>query len=657
MSAASLKQQPRLPALFLAAALAFAGVLAARAQGAATVTAGPPDLSAFPTVRLLVDVRDANGGFVSNLQPENFAILEDGQESLLAEVNETRPGAQIVVAINPSQSFVIRDGQGISRYEYAVQALAVWAAAQAGSPTDRLSLVTPQGALASHTTDPATWLAALNAYLPDTSALVPGLDPFGAALTLVSDPTPDPGMGRAILLITPAISNEAAAAIESLAERALASNTRVHVWLIDSPALFESANALALRGLAQQTGGEFFVFSGLEPIPDLYALFEPGRRAYELTYRSRLTTPGTHSLSVRVVSPQASAASEARLFELALQPPNPIFVSLPAQVVREIPAGERIAFENLRPTQQALEILVEFPDTIQRAIVRTTLYVNGEAVAENLAPPFEYFTLDLTAFVTTDPVNLIVEAEDELGLVGRSNETRLNITVLQPANDFFAMLRRNLGLILAVSIITAGGVLALVLVLAGRWQPRRLSESTRPRPATDDPVTQPIRLTTDTTTPAPPPPRLAPLARLVERLTAPRLRWPQRTAPAPQPLAYLVRIGEDGEPLGDGVFSVVHREVTFGSDPAQVNLPLEDPAVEPIHARLWRAEDGQYRFADNNSVAGTWLNYQPVAAEGSSVEHGDLLHVARIGFRFTLSNPGKTRRPNVTPLNGTDGDT
>lgn len=631
--------------------LFFGGVLAARAQGAATVMASPPDLSAFPQVRVLVDVRDANGVFVSGLSPQNLTVQEDGQESVLQSVEELRPGAQLTVAINPGQSFIIRDGQGISRYEYAVQALQVWATAQSASPDDRLSLLTPQGLLASHTTENSIWLEALAGYVPDTESFAPGLNVLDSALNQIAQETPATGMGRAILLITPVVSNESAALIPPLVERAVASGIRVHVWLIDSPQLFESANALALRDLALQSGGQYFVFSGSETIPDLYALFESSRRTYEVTYRSRLTSPGTHSLVVRVTAPQASASSEAHLFELALQPPNPVFVSMPGQVLRSIPEGERIAFENLQPTAQALEILIEFPDTIQRTIVRSALYADGELVAENTAPPFEFFTLDLTAFQSSQPLTLVAEAEDELGLVGQSIETPLQITVLTPSRGIMDMIRRNVGVIAAAAAISAGAALLLVLVLAGRLRPRTLSDSTRPRPASaSDPVTQPVPVSIEPPAAA----RPGPLAALVTRLTAPRLRWPQRTE-APQPLAYLVRIGEDGEPLGDGVFSVITREVTFGSDPAQASVPLEDPAVEPVHARLWRDERGHFLFADQGSVAGAWINYAPVSREGSPVEHGDLLHIGRIGFRFTLSSPSKLRRARAIPLNGEDG--
>lgn len=42
---------------------------------------------------------------------------------------------------------------------------------------------------------------------------------------------------------------------------------------------------------------------------------------------------------------------------------------------------------------------------------------------------------------------------------------------------------------------------------------------------------------------------------------------------------------------------------------------------------------------DNNSIAGTWVNYTPVSIEGSCLRHGDLIHFARVGFRFETDPP------------------
>jgi DEAD/DEAH box helicase domain-containing protein len=45
------------------------------------------------------------------------------------------------------------------------------------------------------------------------------------------------------------------------------------------------------------------------------------------------------------------------------------------------------------------------------------------------------------------------------------------------------------------------------------------------------------------------------------------------------------------------------------------------------------------------SVAGTWVNYMLVPTTGTRLEHGDLIHIGRVGFRFSLREPQRVRKP------------
>ena len=51
---------------------------AVRAQSAATAELSLVDAQGFPNVAALLDVFDAQGQFITGLQPENVMILEDG---------------------------------------------------------------------------------------------------------------------------------------------------------------------------------------------------------------------------------------------------------------------------------------------------------------------------------------------------------------------------------------------------------------------------------------------------------------------------------------------------------------------------------------------------------------------------------------------------
>lgn len=618
------------------------------AQSNALAALSSPDLQEFPRISAYLDVRDSQGYFISNLQKENISVEEDGASLYATELTEIRPGAQIVVAINPGVNFTMRNAQGVSRYESISLALKAWISSLGEENIDILSLVTPDGILASHQSDPHTWNNALQDYQPDFSMANPGAGLLSQALDVALDPLPNPGMGRAVLFVTPALPLESADVLQSLADRAIQGNVRIYVAMLDSPDFFDSPFAQQLQSMSALTGGQFFAFSGSEPLPDLNTLFESARRSYYLVYNSRINTAGQHQFSVTVQAPQGKIAASPLTIEIELRPPNPVFVSPPNQILRSVPVNSTMSMDNLMPQEQTIEVLFDFPDTIQRQIVNSVLYVNDEIVAENTSPPFEFFTLDLEYYLASELLMLRVEATDELGLTGSSIDTPLQITVQSTKNDLATLMGRHGAMLALLTALFAGLVLMLILVIAGRLRPRRLGERWHKRAVYQDPVTQPLKQienqhNEDTAAAS----NL--LSRFSRRLPAANIHWPQRQEKT-EPYAYLLRVGEEGEPLAAILISITTQETTFGADPKRATITIDDPAIESLHARLWRDDEGSFYIADNNSTAGTWINFAPVSADGCRVENGDLIHIAKAGFRFSRNRPTNPRRPKVTKL-------
>ena len=106
-------------------------------------------------------------------------------------------------------------------------------------------------------------------------------------------------------------------------------------------------------------------------------------------------TGGSHTLSVDVKGQSGEIKSADQPFNVDLQPPNPILVSPPLQIVRRPPEKDPYNDKVLLPAAQKLDIIIEFPDGHKRPLVRTTLYVDGKIAAENKAAPFDSFTWDL----------------------------------------------------------------------------------------------------------------------------------------------------------------------------------------------------------------------------------------------------------------------
>jgi predicted component of type VI protein secretion system len=125
-----------------------------------------------------------------------------------------------------------------------------------------------------------------------------------------------------------------------------------------------------------------------------------------------------------------------------------------------------------------------------------------------------------------------------------------------------------------------------------------------------------------------------------------RLQWSQHHA-APKAYAFLAPVA--GVDSADTIppIPLTFDEISLGSNPSQASLVLNDASVEGRHACLTRQEDGSFRLADEGSIAGTWVNYTPVSKEGTRLEHGDLVHIGRVGFRFTIRKPTQVRKPIV----------
>jgi hypothetical protein len=224
---------------------------------------------------------------------------------------------------------------------------------------------------------------------------------------------------------------------------------------------------------------------------------------------------------------------------------------------------------------------------------------------------------------------LQVQARDVLGLTGTSAEIPVQITIEKASENQLGGFKKNLPILAALFVLLAGAMLLLVLVIGGKLRPRthRAARSRRK----SDPVTQPVHIHTE-----PEAKRRAGWAN--------RLQWPQRPA-GMQAHAYLNPIHEPDQPDTLPPIPITSDEVTLGSDSGMSSLVLNDASVEALHARLRRQEDGSFRLSDAGSIAGTWVNYTPVSKEGTRLEHGDLVHIGRIGFRFTLRKTTTTRKP------------
>jgi hypothetical protein len=233
----------------------------------------PPTMVVFPYFETYLTVYDSQGKFIQNLKTTDIRMLEDGHSAPVTGVKELRPGVQAVIAINPGPPFAIQNSQAVSRYDFVIESLDKWGGSRIGTTIDDLSLLTTGGASTSHVSDPAEWGSTLTSSQVDAKIATPSLDTLSRAVDLAADPTPRPGMGRAVLFITPPFEGTLDGSLDNIASQAEQNGVKIFVWMVASPGAFSSVEAERLAELAEGTGGAFFCYYGEEELPDTETYF------------------------------------------------------------------------------------------------------------------------------------------------------------------------------------------------------------------------------------------------------------------------------------------------------------------------------------------------------------------------------------------------
>jgi len=604
--------------------------ISARAQSRAKADLYTPDISAYPAISALLDVYDANGIFATGLKPEVVTVIEDGKPIPAAELTEMAVPLQLVVAINPGPAMDARDKLGLSKYERFVQVLGGWAQTRPADLPDDISLVSISGPVINHASA-ADFLVSLNSFRPDFRATIPNLQSLTIAMDTVAAQTPRPGMKRAILFVTPHMDDpNIGSTIQPYIERAVQNNIRIFVWFIDLDTYFPTTSAAAFSMLAIQSGGSMFGYSGIEQFPDPEVYFSALRRVYALKYNSQLNQGGQHTLGVKVKLASGQADSLQQTFDIDIQPPNPILVDPVLQITRQAPADDPFNTEKLLPETQQIEIIIEFPDQHKRPLIRTTLYVDGQIMDENMKAPFEIFTWDLKPYAVSGQHTIIVEAADSLGLSKASMGVSVTLLVVQSprgASAFFAKYRTYI----TIGAIALAALVLLTVLLTGRVRIPSLRMRREKRRAYEDPLTQPIQAVAKS--PAP-----------VRQKKSASAKQPKPVMDAP---AYFARFNADDTPAAVTPIPLSEPEITFGADPVQASYLLDDPSIAPLHARIKHTEDDEFILYDSGSVAGTWVNYEAITREGYRLSHGDMVHFGQLIYRFYLSKPPEASQPKV----------
>ncbi len=599
----------------------------------------------FPNLSFEFEAYHPDGQFITGLETGDILVKENDLPVRINSQEMLEPGAQLILAWNYSPELTNRFA-GLSRYQAVQQAIIGWVQNLPPSRNDLLSIAGNTGLELIRSQDPGEWVSTLQTAAPDLLRQKADLASLTRAIDLSTDPGPGQIRKNVILYITPLLPAANLEALPNLAERAAAQNVKVYVWLVGSASTPTSSaeGYNALLNLAQATGGELFLFTGQETLPDIEPMIDPLRYEYRVNYTSQVTAGGVQNLSLEIDQPDGRITSESLPFELNVQPPLPIFLAPPPAIQRtwSLPANDQNSV--LLPESILLKIVVEFPDGYIRPIAASRLYVDEVLAWENTAEPFDSFEWDISGLIESGQHRLRVEVQDSQGLTASTIETPVEVSVEVRKQGLFAQIMGNENLLIYLAITASGLILVLALTMTGRklhWFDR--SRAARQK----DPVTQPV------TTPVERKPRKQPVP--IDRPTWPRQATASLSAPA-----WLVRLPENGEsfsainsaqspaaPAAAVSIPINRREITLGRDPRQAVCFIDSSSVSELHARILHSSDGGYILSDAGSVAGTWVNYAPVSSQGVRLEHGDLIQLGRVSFRFELSTPPQPVKPVV----------
>ena len=611
-------------------ALLIAAVPTVNAQTNGKIILTPPVIDLFPEISFYFDAISNYNEPITDLTPQQVQILEDGHAKTI-ELNKVQPGVQIILAMNNGLSQITSDNKPV--FDTLRQSLVAWGQNQPGTSPDDFSLSLNTGVNPIRETDRTNWVNALANIQLDPNNPEADLVTLTQALDLATDPNPNMYMKRGILFITPVLNEPYLSALPNLADRAQQSGISIFVWLVNLRDTSDPQVSAPYLDLAQKSNGQLFIFTGNETLPDPNFYFDPIRSLYQVRYTSGITTAGDHHLTVTITHPDLQVTSDPQIFNINVLAPNPIFLDPPQQILRIWSKLDGTQTSALTPDEQTIQIMIEFPDGKERPIKQSRLFVDGTLMAQNETAPFDRLTWPLSSYEASGTHMLKVEVEDSLGMVQSTYETLVDVVVEPPKRSIVQEVINKERLTILGALLAAALILVLVILFGGRRSLRDLLKKRRAS-RDNDPLTQPIRVS---------PGAGRPRSAAAPSPTIPRPNLGSQSAPA-----RMVRLSESGHPIPASAVLLNKRLFSFGRDPNQSSCVLDSPTVDPLHCRMAYTTGGQFTLYDSGSIAGTWVNYEPISStEGTPLQHGDIIQIGRVSFRFELSVPPEIKPPIV----------
>ncbi len=542
------------------------------------------DKREFPLIRFEVKPRNLPAGKAAPIATDAFTILENGNTVPARDVQENYLGIHLALAVNPDFALDSRDPKGVSRYSKLIGAFKLLSNIFSSEGKDRFSLYINPDYVYEQLSDFSSLLTALEAYSGNFRSMKSDLASLTRALDALS--IDESSKDKVLLYITGLPTVQDAKNLQLLAEIAREKKIKVVIWLAGEAFIAGYPQIPYLQDLAESSGGSLFIYSGSEPLPDAETCVQNLVKTYTVSYLSQVRKSGSQTLSVSLQLEDQAVSSASGKFDIVVEPASLRFLNLPDSL-----SLQQSEDGSVTPAELPLEVLIDFVDGHPRNIATARLLANGKLVQENIQAPYGSFILKLAEFAGAEKLILQVLMVDALGLTASTAPTELGITTIPSAGSSSLSFLKSPWLIAALGVLLA----ALALLAA--------------RPALQKA-------------------RVKPLAETSADALVPAPAVPQKL------LASLTKLSIDNVPLPEKPIAITQEISILGRDPDLCNIVLDDPAVEPMHCQLRMFADGEFRLTDFRSTAGTWVNYAPVGGKGIRLQHGDLIQIGSLTFRF-----------------------
>ncbi|MEN6478912.1 MAG: FHA domain-containing protein [Anaerolineales bacterium] len=577
-----------------------------------TVIISNVDISKFPEVTADIGCLPAA---VPDLTTENCQAVEDGKALPVSSVSTYKAPLQVAFVLDAAGNIDRAGASGEDvriEYLHVIEDFALTSKSlDRQSRTDQVMLTVPEDTTTSRT--PMTWgndynnlrnkaLEALNGAPPARTALKSMLMD---TLAQMNDLPGWRGNRLAVVVISDGIDTTSAEDVTDVVDRATAIDAALYTIKVGPS---NRGDAATLQRLAKLTGGAYAAYSGEGSLDALQEQLAASRNRVRVTYRSAVSQQGIHGTAIQISGIGSSYASNEYHWSINLLPPS-VTISSPqnGMVIERVPSGRNVDPALVEPTELGLTVRVDFPDSHPRAITKVALLVNG--VAQDLDSSRPAWNMANTR-PGKWPYSLVVQAYDELGLVGESEPINVIVDLQVPEgatcapNDWLCLVKKNANW-LAIGALT---IALAVVAVTKRREVVQIANS----------VGQKVKDT---------------VAAVGGR--------------SRKPLAFLVATDAAGNPTER--YAIVNPKTTIGRDRQLATLILDDETVSKYHAQLLQNRDNSFLLNDEGSSNGTFVNDRRLGFEPVVLQDNDVVYFGqcRVVFRLAHDGEGEDTEPEV----------